>query len=172
MGGGLVAAYALKYQPETAGIIMSSPAIKPAEGTSILLIAVSSLVSKYFPRLKALQLDAQKISRIPAEVEKYLNDPLVYTEAIPARTGYELLQMMRFIQENASNFSLPFLLMHGTDDGLTNPKGSELLFEKAKSSDKTLKIFPGAYHELINDLDREEVMNLIVNWIEMRIPES
>ncbi|TXE10278.1 alpha/beta hydrolase [Algoriphagus aquimarinus] len=172
MGGGLVAAYALKYQPETAGVIMSSPAIKPAEGTSMILIAISSLVSKYFPRVKALQLDAEKISRIPAEVEKYLNDPLVYTEAIPARTGYELLQMMRFIQENASKFSLPFLLMHGTDDGLTNPKGSELLFEKAKSLDKTLKIFPGGYHELINDLDREEVMKLIVNWIENRIPQD
>ncbi|WP_339699456.1 lysophospholipase [Algoriphagus aquimarinus] len=172
MGGGLVAAYALKYQPETAGVIMSSPAIKPAEGTSMILIAISSLVSKYFPRVKALQLDAEKISRIPAEVEKYLNDPLVYTEAIPARTGYELLQMMRFIQENASKFSLPFLLMHGTDDGLTNPKGSELLFEKAKSLDKTLRIFPGGYHELINDLDREEVMKLIVNWIENRIPQD
>ena len=172
MGGGLVAAYALKYQPETAGVIVSSPAIKPAEGTSMILIAISSLVSKYFPRVKALQLDAEKISRIPAEVEKYLNDPLVYTEAIPARTGYELLQMMRFIQENASKFSLPFLLMHGTDDGLTNPKGSELLFEKAKSLDKTLRIFPGGYHELINDLDREEVMKLIVNWIENRIPQD
>ncbi len=172
MGGGLVAAYALKYKPETAGIIMSSPAIKPADGTSMILIALSSLMSKYFPSLKALQLDAEKISRIPEEVKKYLNDPLVYTEAIPARTGYELLQMMRFIQGNASHFSLPCLLMHGTDDGLTNPKGSELLFKEALSSDKTLKIFPGAYHELINDLDREEVMSLIVDWLKDRIPQA
>jgi len=169
MGGGLVATYALRHQPDTAGVIMSSPAIKAAEGTSVFLIAISSLVSKYFPRLKALQLDAGKISRIPDEVEKYLNDPLVYTDAIPARTGFQLLQMMRFIQENASNFSLPFLLLHGTDDGLTNPKGSELLFQKAVSTDKAIRIFPGGYHELINDLDREEVMKLIVNWVEDRI---
>ncbi|REG83432.1 alpha/beta hydrolase [Algoriphagus antarcticus] len=169
MGGGMVAAYALKYKPDTAGMIMSSPAIKPAEGTSMFLIAISSLVSKYFPRLKALQLDAQKISRIPAEVEKYLNDPLVYTDAIPARTGFELLQMMRFIQENASDFTLPFLLIHGTDDGLTNPKGSELLFQKAVSTDKAIRIFPGGYHELINDLDREEVMELICQWIKIRM---
>lgn len=172
MGGGLVATYALNYQPDTAGIIMSSPAIKPAEGTSVFLVAISSLVSKYFPRMKALQLDAEKISRIPAEVKKYLNDPLVYTDAIPARTGFELLQMMRFIQENASNFTLPFLLIHGTDDGLTNPKGSELLFEKAVSTDKAIRIFQGGYHELINDLDREEVMELMLDWIANRIPED
>lgn len=172
MGGGLVAAYALKYKPDTAGLIMSSPAIKPAEGTSLFLIAISSLVSKYFPRLKALQLDAEKISRIPEEVEKYLNDPLVYTDAIPARTGFELLKMMRFIQENASDFSLPFLLMHGTDDGLTNPKGSEMLFKKAASTDKAIRIFSGGYHELVNDLNGEEVKKLIVNWVEDRISST
>ena len=168
MGGGLVAAYVLKYNPDTKGVILSSPAIKVAEGTSKILIATSSVISKYFPKLKALKLDAQKISRIPAEVEKYLNDSLVYTDAVPARTGYELLQMMRFIQANASKFKLPVLLIHGSDDGLTNPKGSELLYEKATSADKTLKVFPGGFHELINDLDREEVIKLIVAWIGSR----
>ncbi|MEB2777613.1 alpha/beta hydrolase [Algoriphagus sp. D3-2-R+10] len=169
MGGGLVAAYALKYKPETAGVILSSPAIKEAEGTSKILITLSRVISKYFPKLKALQLDAKKISRIPQEIAKYLNDPLVYTGAVPARTGYELLQVMLYIQENASKFVLPVLLIHGSADGLTNPKGSEMLFEKASSSDKTLRIFPGGYHELINDLDREEVMKLIVSWISDRI---
>ncbi|MBB6327436.1 alpha-beta hydrolase superfamily lysophospholipase [Algoriphagus iocasae] len=169
MGGGLVAAYVLKYKPEAAGVVLSSPAIKEAEGTSKILIALSSMISKYFPKLKALKLDANKVSRIPEEVQKYLQDPFVYTEAIPARTGYELLQLMNYIQGNASEFNLPLLLIHGSDDGLTNPKGSELLFENAKSADKTLKIFPGGYHELINDLDRDEVMNLIVSWIEIRL---
>ncbi|UZD24114.1 alpha/beta hydrolase [Algoriphagus halophytocola] len=168
MGGGLVAAYVLKYQPKADGVVLSSPAIKEAEGTSQILIALSSVISKYLPKLKALKLDANKVSRIPEEVEKYLNDPLVYTEAIPARTGYEVLQVMRFVQNLGSYFETPLLLIHGSDDGLTNPKGSELLFKKAKASDKTLKIFPGGYHELINDLDREEVMDLIVNWIKER----
>ncbi|MEB2779858.1 alpha/beta hydrolase [Algoriphagus sp. C2-6-M1] len=169
MGGGLVAAYALKYKPEADGLILSSPAIKEAEGTSKILITLSRVISKYFPKLKALQLDAKKTSRISEEVSKYLNDPLVYTGAVPARTGYELLRVMKYIQDNASKFVLPVLLIHGSADGLTNPKGSEMLFEKASSSDKTLRIFPGGYHELINDLDREEVMKLIVSWISDRI---
>lgn len=169
MGGGLVAAYVLKYQPEVTGVVLSSPAIKEAEGMSKILIALSSLISKYFPKLKALKLDPQKVSRIPEEVAKYLGDPLVYTDAVPARTGYELLQMTRFIQENAPKFTLPFLVIHGSEDGLTNPKGSELLFSQAVSTDKRLKIFPGGYHELINDMDREEVMKLIVDWIAARV---
>lgn len=169
MGGGLVAAYVLKYKPEATGVIMSSPAIKEAEGTSYLLITISGLINKLLPKYKVLKLDVEGVSRIPEEVEKYNTDPLIYHENIPTRTGYELYQMMQFIQSQAENFDLPFLLIHGDADRLTNPKGSELLAQKAKSTDKTFKIFPGAYHELINDLDREEVMKDIVGWVEKRI---
>lgn len=172
MGGGLVAAYVLKFKPEADGVVLSSPAIKEAEGTSKILIALSGVISKYFPKFKALKLDANKVSRIPEEVQKYLSDPFIYTESIPARTGYELLQLMHYIQENASGFKLPVLLIHGSGDGLTNPNGSELLFEKAESSDKTLEIFSGGYHELLNDLDRDKVMSMIVNWIENRISNT
>lgn len=169
MGGGLVAAYVLDYAPDAKGVLLSSPAIKEAEGTSKFLIAISGLISTYFPRLKALKLDASKISRIQSEVDKYLNDPLVYTDPIPARTGNELLKMMRNIQENASKFNLPLLIIHGSEDGLTNPKGSKLLADSASSTDKTYKVFAGGYHELINDSDQGEVIDLLVNWIKERI---
>ena len=169
MGGGLVTAYVLKYKPQAAGVIISSPAIKEAEGTSPILIEVSGLINRWFPKLKVLKLDISGVSRIQEEVEKYKSDPLIYQQNIPARTGFELYQMMRFVQSQAENFELPFLLIHGDADRLTNPKGSELLAQKAKSTDKTFHIFPGGYHELINDSDREEVMEVIVDWVEKRI---
>ena len=169
MGGGLVAAYVIDYQPKAAGVILSSPAIKEAEGTSKALIAVSGLISKWLPRLKALKLDANRISRIPAEVQSYLSDPLNYTQPIPARTAHEVYQMMQSIQANAASFELPVLVVHGKADGLTNPKGSELFMEKAQSEDKTLKLFPGAYHELIHDLEAEEMIQTVVEWIGERV---
>lgn len=169
MGGGLVAAYVIDYQPKAVGVILSSPAIKEAEGTSKLLIAVSGLISKWLPRLKALKLDATQISRIPAEVQAYLSDPLNYTQPIPARTAHEVYQMMQSIQAKAASFELPVLVVHGTADGLTNPKGSELFMEKAQSEDKTLKLFPGAYHELIHDLEAEEMIQTVVEWIKERV---
>lgn len=169
MGGGLVAAYVLKYQPKASGVILSSPAIKEAEGTSPILIALSGLINRISPKLKVLKLDIAGVSRIPEEVEKYKSDPLVYQESIPTRTGYEIYQMMQFIQKNAGDFALPFLLIHGDADRLTNPQGSAYLFEKAKSSDKTLKVFPGGFHELINDSDRVEVMQVMSDWVGERI---
>ncbi len=169
MGGGLVAAHALKHKPDAAGVILSSAAIKEAEGTSSILIASAKWISKLFPRLKVLSLDANAISRIPDEVSKYLSDSLVYTKAIPSKTGYELLRMTRFIQDKASEFELPVLLIHGTDDKLTNPEGSKLLHAKAKSSDKTLHLFEGGFHELLNDLESDKALEIIRDWIKARI---
>jgi alpha-beta hydrolase superfamily lysophospholipase len=169
MGGSFVAAYVLKFKPEVAGVILSSPAIKEPEGTSPILIGLSGLISKYFPKLKVLKLDVPGISRIPKEVEKYKSDPLIYQGNIPARSGAELYKQMKYIQENAMDFDSPLLLIHGDADRLTNVKGSEMLFSLAKSEDKTLKVFPGGYHELINDLEKNEVMELIVDWIAKRI---
>ncbi|MFN3761265.1 MAG: lysophospholipase [Algoriphagus aquaeductus] len=168
MGGGMAAAYVIKYQPNAAGVILSSPAIKEAEGTSKLLIAVSGMLSKWLPRLKALKLDPSRISRIPEEVHSYLSDPLNYTQAIPARTAHEVYQMMQMIQAEAVSFELPVLLLHGTDDGLTNPKGSELFVQKVQSEDKNLRLFPGGYHELIHDHDREELIQTVVDWVKER----
>ena len=169
MGGGLVAAYELKYQPDAKGIVLSAPALKPADDVSPLLIAASSVVSKLAPKLKVLKLDSSKVSHDPEEVRKYDEDPLNYHEAIPARTGYELLRMMKEIEEKSSQFRLPVLLLHGTADMLTNPKGSEEFFAKISSTDKTFKNYPGLFHELVNEYEKEEIMGDIVNWIEDRV---
>lgn len=169
MGGGMVAAYCLAYGPQAAGVVLSAPALKPAEGTSKGLIAVASLLGKFFPKQKVMEVDANLVSRDPDEVKKYNADPLIYHEKVPARTGHQLLRMIKFIGKNTEKFALPLLLMHGTDDGLTNPDGSKEFFKKLKGSDLTLKLYPGFYHELINEPEKEAVMGEIVGWISGRV---
>jgi alpha-beta hydrolase superfamily lysophospholipase len=169
MGGGLVAACVLKYQPEASGVILSSPAIVEDPGTPALLKSVAGFVSKYFPRLKALKLDAKMISRVPEEVEAYLSDPLVCTQPVPARSGQELYLQMKYVQQNADKFKPPLLILHGTSDRLTNPEGSRLLSQKASSDDKSLEMFEGGYHELIRDLESERYLDVIVDWIGARM---
>ena len=169
MGGGMVAAFVMRNRPEVRGVVLSSPAIKEAEGTSKLLIAVSGFLSRWFPRLKALKLDPTKISRKEEEVNAYVSDPLNYTKPIMARPAYEVYQLMQEVQANANRFDAPVLVIHGTADGLTNPKGSEIFVEKIQSKDKRLVLFPGGYHELIHDLPGKEALDLVVAWINERI---
>lgn len=172
MGGGLTAAFALQYQPETHGIILSAPALQPSDDVSHLLIAISSLVGRLLPKLKVLKLDSTKISHDPEEVNKYNNDPLVYHDPIPARTGYELLKMMDAIEEQVKIFNYPLLLLHGTEDQLTNPKGSEFFFRNVSSADKTFHRYPNFYHELLNEYEKEVVMGDVLHWLKERINKT
>ncbi|MFN3800152.1 serine aminopeptidase domain-containing protein, partial [Belliella pelovolcani] len=141
----------------------------PADNISKSLVAISSLVSKVAPKLKVLKLDSSMISHDPEEVRKYNEDPLVYSQAIPARTGYELLRMMREIEAKVEAFNLPVLMLHGTDDQLTNPSGTEMVFRRVSTTDKTFHRYPGLYHELLNEFEKEQVMEDIIQWIKSRI---
>jgi alpha-beta hydrolase superfamily lysophospholipase len=169
MGGGLVVSHALSFRPKVNGIILTGALIKPAENTSKILIAASSLISRFAPKLKVLKLDSKLISHDQAEVQKYDEDPLVYHSGIPARTAYQLLRMMKQTEDQMAAFDYPVLILHGTDDLLTNPKGSEFLYEKSTSEDKTLKIYPGLYHELLNEFDKEKIMGEILEWVKSRM---
>jgi alpha-beta hydrolase superfamily lysophospholipase len=169
MGGALVASYMLEYKSQAEGVILSAPALKPDENVSDFLIKVSSVLSFLTPKLKVLKLDSTKISRDRQVVENYNEDPLVYSESIPARTGYQILRMIDFIKFNSNEFDWPVLLLHGTADKLTNPKGTEEFFRNIPSEDKTFHRYPELYHELVNEPERDTIMKDILEWIEERI---
>jgi len=67
-------------------------------------------------------------------------------------------------------FKVPVPIIHGTADKATRYQGSEYFYEHAGSADKTLKLYEGHYHDLLNDTGREEVMADIKDWIDARIP--
>ena len=172
MGGGMVAKYCVDYQPLLAGVVLSSASLKPSDSISKTLIKLSSFVSFLAPKLKTFKLDSSTISHDLEEVRKYNEDPMVYSDAIPARTGYELLRMMKGIKLNLKKFKNPVLLIHGTADQLTDPIGSEEFFRKVNVEDKTYTRYEGLYHELINEFEKEKVIEDIINWIEVRIVKT
>jgi alpha-beta hydrolase superfamily lysophospholipase len=60
-------------------------------------------------------------------------------------------------------------ILHGTEDKVTKPSGSQHFYEAAGSTDKTLKLYEGHYHDLLNDIDKEIVLSDIQQWIDARI---
>ena len=108
-------------------------------------------LSAVFPKAGALQLDAGGVSRDPVEVERYLNDPMVYTGKLSARMVAELFKAMEHIQAYAADITLPLLILHGGADSLASPEGSRFLDSHVSSSVKTLKIYPELYHEIFNE---------------------
>lgn len=109
------------------------------------------------------------VSRDPdALVAKY-SDPLVYTGAIRVRTGYEILKVSSFLQQNLSKICIPFLVLHGTADEVTDPTASQKLYNEASSTDKSIRLLEGLLHDLLFEPERESIMNDIIEWINCRV---
>ena len=168
MGGAVSTLYCLERRADIEGLILSSPAIQLPD-VAPLLQKASALIGQLLPRLPTVKLDLNHLSRDAEVVARTAADPLYYQGRLPARTGAELVRATRRIAARMESLSLPILLFHGTADQLTAPAGSTTLYSRARSSDKTLALYPGFYHETFNEPQKEQVLESIIEWLGERV---
>jgi alpha-beta hydrolase superfamily lysophospholipase len=125
-------------------------------------------LSAIAPKTGALTLDASRISHDSAVVEKYMNDPLVNKGKLSARLLVEMFGAMGECTNRAAEINLPILIMHGGGDVMTAPAGSKLLYETISSTDKTLKIYDGLYHEIFNEPEQKDIYAELIDWLDQR----
>ena len=133
------------------------------------IIIVGKMLSIIMPKAGLIQLDAKGVSRDPAVVDAYVNDPLVYTGKTTARLGAELLKTMQRVTEQATQISLPIMIVQGSDDKLVDSSGAQLFYDLVGSGDKTIKIYNGFYHEVFNEPEHEQVLNDVKTWLEAHL---
>ena len=169
-GGVISCVYTLEHQAELAGLICESFAFQVAAPDFAL--AVVKGLSHLAPHAHVLKLPFKDFSRDPKVVEAMNDDPLIAGEVQPTKTVAELVRADERLKEEFPLITLPVLILHGTADKVTNPKGSQLFFDTAGSSDKTLKLYDGHVHDLLNDIGKEQVMDDIQGWIDARVPRA
>ncbi|HLX01526.1 MAG TPA: alpha/beta hydrolase, partial [Trinickia sp.] len=108
-------------------------------------------------------------ARDPTVVAANRADALVHRGSVPARTGAEILEAMTHIENRRATLSIPVLVFHGTADKLTEPDGSRDFAAHVGSADRTLTLYEGSYHETMNDLDRERVIEALIEWIDAHV---
>jgi acylglycerol lipase len=146
------------------GLVLSAPAACPRE-VSRLTLAVGRALSRVAPNAGVLRLPLNRISRDPAVVEAYNNDPLVFRTPIRARLGAEMLDAMERVDAGLPSLRTPLLVMQGTADGLVDPGCGPHVYNRAGSSDKTLKMYDGLWHEIFNEPEREHVLADLTPWL-------
>jgi len=163
VGGVIACLYALEHQTELAGLVCESFAHEIYAPDFVL--AVLKGLSYITPHAHVLRIEDEHFSRDPAFVERIKNDPLIVHAPGAMRTVAELVRADQRLKLAFPNITLPVLILHGTADRATKPHGSERFHEMAGSSDKTLKLYDGHYHDLLNDLDKDKVMADIIDWL-------
>ena len=169
MGGLIALDYALDHQADLKVLILSGALVLPGEDQPPWLVAIAKVLGKIVPTLGTLALDPKSVSRDPKVVEAYENDPLNYHGKIKAGTGAALLNRLQTFPGRLPSLTLPLLVMHGEKDTLTNPEGSRLVDKLAGSSDKTLTIYPGLFHEIFNEPEQDQVLTDMATWLEKHL---
>jgi acylglycerol lipase len=169
MGGAITSYYLLDHQAAFTGAIISAPAVKVGDSVSQATIIMSKVLSRLVPKMGLIALDVNGISRDPEVVEAYVKDPLVFHGKTPARLAAELLSAMMRITAEAGKITLPFIVVQGGADTIVDPSGAQMLYDKASSADKTLKIYDELYHEVFNEPERDRVLKDVENWLESQL---
>ena len=169
MGGLIAATYLLTNQAAFRACVLSGPALKTDQAPPALLLALNRLLSAILPTLPMIRLDASGVSRDPAVVEAYVNDPLVFHGKLSARLIAELSKTMDIALSRAAEIRIPVIFMHGEEDLLTSPSGSQEMFANIGSADKTLKLYPGLYHEIFNEPEQDAVLADMSTWLEKHL---
>ena len=170
MGGLIGALHLIAHQDKLAGAVLSGPSIKAPGDVPKAVILIGRALSVLFPRLGLLRLEAEGVSRDPAVLKAYLDDPLVCRGKMTARLGAELLGAMARIGVEANRITLPLLILQGSADRLVDPSGAQLLHEKVSSLDKKLIVYEGFYHEVFNEPQHDRVLSDVEQWLEGRLP--
>ncbi len=169
MGGLIALRYIEEYPEGIDGLIIASPLLKVEEEASKYKVFLRETFSKYLPKfIMTNEVDPYFLSHDREVVKKYINDRLVHNK-VSARWLTEIIFAVKEAHEKANNIKLPILLMHAGSDKVVSVDGSREFFGKLGSEDKNLIIYKGAYHEIMNDIERNSVFSDMEKWLKPRI---
>jgi alpha-beta hydrolase superfamily lysophospholipase len=164
--GGLIAiAYTLERPERVDRAIFSAPALQLRMKVSAWERAAAGILPRVAPRMSlANNVNAEDLSHDRVVVEAYRTDPLVHNQITAGMYGATIAQGESLIQR-APQLKVPFLLMHGRDDHIVDPAGSQRFFVRATAPGRAFCLYPGMYHEIFNEVGNEKVFADIESWL-------
>jgi acylglycerol lipase len=168
--GGLIGCYhLLDHQADFKGAVISAALVRVPANISPLTVTMGKMLSAIAPKAGVIPLNAAGISRDPAVVKAYEDDPLVFHGKTPARLSAEMLKAMMRITAEAGRITLPVFILQGSADKLVDPGDAQLLYDKVSSNDKTLRMYDGLYHEVHNEPEREMMFKDLEAWLKAHV---
>ena len=163
LGGQIALAYALGHQQDLRGLVLSAPYLAASVPQ---IVQLAGKVAAPFLRMKRVELvDFRKISKDPSVVTDYQEDDLVYDGHPTLKMAVIVASQFDPLIERSRSLRIPVLIQHGTDDVIAKPDGSQRLAKACGSPDTTFRLYPGLWHEIYNEPERQGPLNDLREWL-------
>ncbi len=164
LGGNNTLNYILKRENLPNACVATGPFIEEAMPTPKIKITMGRFMNNILPGFALSNgLPKNKLSRDMVVNNAYYTDPLVHGK-ITVRAGAEALDAAAWLRDNTHETKIPLLVMHGSADELTSFSASKIFAETTKGP-VAFKAWPDAYHEIHNELNKEEVLEYAWEWL-------
>jgi acylglycerol lipase len=168
LGGLITTQYSLDHGDKLSGVVLSGAALKRPHSVSFFSAGLAQIVAVVAPSLKVVQVDDSEFSRDKNVMAALASDPLVSRDKLPAATAAATLKAIADAQQRMGQLKLPLFVMYGTADSVNPIEGSQALVQAVASTDKTLKAYPGVYHDMLNEPERDQIAADIIAWLVAR----
>ncbi|XP_074307536.1 caffeoylshikimate esterase-like [Silene latifolia] len=175
MGGTVVLLLHRKKPEYWDGAVLVAPMCKIADNVkpSPLVVNILSKLANVIPKWKIVPSEdiIDAAFRDPAKKKEVRSNPYCYTGRPRLKTAHELLITSTNLEKRLNEVTIPFIIIHGGDDKVTDPAISRMLYESATSTDKSFKLYPGMWHALTfgefpQNIDI--VFMDIIGWLDQR----
>ncbi len=170
MGGLISAIFLLDDRPGLHGAIFSGPSVQIPGDISPITVVIGKMLAVLMPKIRLIHTDPEGLSRDPAVIQAYIDDPLVYKGKTTARLAAELLKTMQRVPREAAKITLPILILQGGADRIVDPTGARMLHDAVGSADKHIIIYENLFHEIYNEPEHPQVLQDMAFWISSRMP--
>jgi acylglycerol lipase len=171
--GGLVAThYSLKHGDQLRGVVLSGAALKLHPSVTGGQKVAVRIFGAILPGLSAQPIDDTEFVREPAAKKELAEDPLIDHEDLPARSAKAALTAIEELEQRMEEVKVPLLILHGQADKATNAEGSKELAARAGSTDKTLRLYEGVFHDLMHEPERDAIITEVSSWMTARLGEK
>lgn len=138
---------------------------------------ILTFLARFFPTLPIVPTPDLLYKSVKVDYKKVIADmnPLRYRGRPRLGTVVELLRVTDFLNRSLRDVTLPFIVLHGSADVVTDPNVSRELYREAPSHDKTIKVYDGMMHSLLfgeTDHNVDIVRNDVLSWLLARCPHS
>ena len=161
LGALIAAAFVARHPDAVDGLVLSGLAV---------LAGTALLASMADPEGQGIPPSA--ISRDPAVVQAYVDDELVFADRVSPEANAASLEAAIEVNQAGERLALPVLMVHGSDDAIADVEGARDLYDSLVAKDKQLIVYDGLFHEVMNEPERDRVLDDVVAWLDRHTPPA